>query len=175
MPTTRRVFATVLTLFPALLAGAQAQPAAGTWNPGSQAPATQQPSGANPTPQTPTPQAPDLRTYVSMLDKAQVDLRAQLSRAEGHVAPTQNGAMSPTMFQLMQKVREAWDTAERAPRGFTDNPTYAQASRDIRHHFADMRHGEVPPPEAMDAARAVLEALDQIRDAANKAQNSSPS
>ena len=130
-------------------------------------PAAVTPSARDANPVTPTPQAPDMPTYLGMLDRGITDLRQEISRAEaGGSRPTQAGATSPEMVHLMQKVRESWQIAERAPRGFNGNAAYDQTMRDMRARFSEVGPQHVEAPKAVESARSALQSLEQLRQAA---------
>ena len=130
-------------------------------------PAAVTPSARDANPVTPTPQAPDMQTYLSMLDRGIGDLRQEISRAEsGGGRSTQPGATSPEMIHLMQKVRESWQIAQRAPRGFNGNADYDQTMRDMRARFSELGPQHVEAPQAVESARGALQSLEKLRQAA---------
>lgn len=141
-------------------------------NAGGAAAPVHPPSARDPNPDSPTPGAPDMPTYLGMLQKAENDLRQQISRVEQGVRPTQAGAESPDLIHLMQASREAWQTAQRAPRGFAGTPPHDQAMREMRERFGEVGHGRPTGPVSRDieSARAVLRSLEQLRQAASTAQ-----
>ena len=148
---------------------AAALPGAALAQPGTAGapPATVTPSARDANPVTPTPQAPDMQTYLGMLDRGIADLRQEITRAEsGGSRPTQAGATSPEMIHLMQKVRESWQIAERAPRGFNGNAAYDQMMRDMRARFSEVGPQHVQTPEAIESARGALQSLERLRQAA---------
>ncbi|MBP0443323.1 hypothetical protein J8J14_00905 [Roseomonas sp. SSH11] len=134
----------------------------------NQATPGQAPTVADPNPHTPTPRAPDMPTYLGMLEKAEQDLRQQIARTEGGVQPTQNGAMSPDIIHLMQVARNSWQIAERAPQPFAGGDAHTRAMQEMRHRVSEIDHQRptLPPPEAISAARGVLQSLESLRQAA---------
>jgi hypothetical protein len=141
-------------------------------NAGGAAAPVHPPSARDNNPDTPTPGAADMPTYLGMLQKVENDLRQQISRVEQGVRPTQAGAESPDLIHLMQSAREAWQTAQRAPRGFAGTPAHDQAMREMRERFGEVGHGRPTGPASRDieSARAVLRSLEQLRQAASTAQ-----
>ncbi|MFH5925591.1 hypothetical protein [Roseomonas xinghualingensis] len=164
-----RILAVAPALCFTLLAGAVAQT-----NQDRQAAPQQSPSVANPNPNTATPRAPDMQTYRGMLQKAVEDLRQEISRVEGGAQPRQQGAMPPEVIHLMQTARSSWQIAQRAPMSFARTPAYDSAMQDMRHHVADISH-ERPSksaPEAVNAARGVLQSLEKLNQEASARQPS---
>jgi hypothetical protein len=164
-----RLFAVVPALCFVLLASALAQT-----NTNRQGTAPQTPSVANPNPDTATPRAPDMQTYRGMLQKAMQDLRGEISRVEGGAAPTQRGAMSPDVIHLMQTARNSWQIAQRAPANFATSRAYDDAMQEMRHRVADISHERpsMPAPEALNAARGVLQSLEKLNQAVSTGQPS---
>ncbi|MFC7736532.1 hypothetical protein ACFQX4_11910 [Roseomonas sp. GCM10028921] len=156
-----------LLAIPALCLGLAADAGAQTTFQAPSRPA-EQPSAVNPNPHTATPQAPDMQTYVGMLQRASRELRQEISRAEGGARPTQPGAASPDTIQLMQKTRDAWQVAERAPQPLSGMPVYDNTMRDMKQRFADIVHSHpaLPHGETLNAARGVLQSLETLEQAA---------
>lgn len=165
-----------LLAIPALCLGLAAGAGAQTTFQAPSRPA-EQPSAANPNPHTATPQAPDMQTYVGMLQRASRELRQEISRSEGGARPTQPGAASPDTIQLMQKTRDAWQVAERAPQGLSGTPVYDNAMREMKNRFADIVQGHpaVPHGQSLDAARGVLQSLETLERAASTGSTGQPS
>jgi hypothetical protein len=134
----------------------------------------QRPSTANPNPDTPNPRAPDMPTYLGMLQRAEQDLRQEISRVEGGARPTQPGAMSPDVIHLMQTARSSWQIAERAPEGFAGNRAHTEAMQAVRQRVSQIDHERptMPAPQAVEMARGVLQSLESLRQAASAAQPS---
>jgi len=160
-----RILAVAPALCFTLLAGAIAQTGQDR-----QAAPQQTPSAANPNPNTAAFRAPDMQAYRGMLQQAVEELRQEISRAEG-AQPRQQGAMPPDVIQLTQTTRSSWHTARRAPLSFARTQAYDGAMQEMRHHIAGISQ-ERPPrsaPEAINAARSVLQSLEKLNQAASAA------
>ncbi|SHI62001.1 hypothetical protein SAMN02745194_00749 [Roseomonas rosea] len=168
MPAPFRLLAAVPAMSLVLLSGVQAQTTQPETARRNQAVSPTAPSVANPNPDTPAPRAPDMQTYLGMLQKAEQDLRQEISRVEGSNQTTQRGATSPDTIHLMQTARNSWQIAERAPQGFAGSQAHTAAMQDMRHRFADIAHNRPAhtPAEALDSARGVLQSLQSLRQAA---------
>lgn len=167
MRAARRLLAAALSLGLAPFAGAALNEAWAQAGTAGAPPAAVSPSARDANPVTPTPQAPDMPTYLGMLDRGMQDLRQEIARVENNGSrPTQAGATSPDVMHLMQKVRESWQIAERAPRGFNGNAAYDQTIRDMRARFSEVGPQHVEAPQAVDSARGALQSLERLRQAA---------